>query len=616
MKNNTLRPLSRFISSSLPFVLALTATPALAFQFKSETGEVTGSFDTTLSYGAAWRMQGRDPALVGIANGGTARSVNEDDGNLNYKKGGAISSVLKSTHDLDVKYRQYGFFLRGSYFYDHVASNKDELGPLARDRAGSEAQLLDAFVRGEFDVSGRALNLRLGKQVVNWGESTFIGNGINVINPVDVTKLRVPGAELREGLIPTTMLWASQEITNKTTLEVVLLNNFDKTRIDPRGTFFSTNDFISDDGDRVYAGFGRRVDQHLPPGIFGANANAAAWAPRAPDRSPSDSGQYGLAFRAFAPELGNTEFGLYHLNYHSRTPLVSGVRGGVTVAASPVPGCTVINLPLGIPGGCGAPAATYFAEYPEDIRLYGLSFNSQIVGGIALQGEYSYRPNQPLQVATPELLLAALGLTNQITGGGVAAASVPLGTEISGYRRVSMHQLQFSATKAFGPSFGAQDFILVGEMGYNRFELPDGLGFNGPAVFLPAPGSSVTTSSGSSQPGGYFTSQSWGYRLVGRLEFPSAIGAATLSPRLVFTHDVDGVGLNFNEGVKAVTLGLGINYRQNWQADIAYTNFFGGRTYAGTDPGAVPAGQSAGYASSANPLKDRDFLAVSVSYSF
>ena len=68
------------------------------------------------------------------------------------------------------------------------------------------------------------------------------------------------------------------------------------------------------------------------------------------------------------------------------------------------------------------------------------------------------------------------------------------------------------------------------------------------------------------------------------------------------------------------------------QADIGYTAFFGGRTYSGTDP--VPPGvdinpdpnvttlstgstsQSQDFATSANPNKDRDFLAVSLSYAF
>jgi hypothetical protein len=88
-------------------------------------------------------------------------------------------------------------------------------------------------------------------------------------------------------------------------------------------------------------------------------------------------------------------------------------------------------------------------------------------------------------------------------------------------------------------------------------------------------------------------------------------------------HDVNGVSPTFNEDTKSATLGIGLNYRQNLQADIAYTWFWGGRTYSGTDPNTstappnfFPAGQSADYASSSNPLKDRDFLAVSVSYSF
>ncbi len=40
--------------------------------------------------------------------------------------------------------------------------------------------------------------------------------------------------------------------------------------------------------------------------------------------------------------------------------------------------------------------ANYFLEYPEDIKLYGVSFNTQLSGiGMALQGEYSYRDDVP-----------------------------------------------------------------------------------------------------------------------------------------------------------------------------------------------------------------------------
>ena len=599
----------RFVLSAGTLSILLAFPQAAdAFQFTSDSGELTGSFDTTISLGAAWRTQSRDPALVGIANGGTSRSVNEDDGDLNYDKNDGISGAVKVTHELELKYRNFGFFTRGIYFYDHVANNKDKLGPIARQRTVNDAKLLDAYVRGSFEIGERKLNVRVGNQVVSWGESTFLTNGINVINPVDVSKLRVPGSELKEGLIPSTMLWASQELSDKVTVEGFVLNNFDKTRIDPRSTYFSANDFLSDDSNSVFAGFGRRKDTQSPLTSPLTDPAASVWAVRGNDREAKDRGQYGIALRLFAPEMNDTEFGFYHINYHSRTPLASGVKGTVTSSLTGTPTGTAI-------GHTGT--ARYFAEYPENIRLYGVSFSTGIPGGIALQGEYSYRQNQPLQIAAPEVLLATLGLANQITGSTAAAAAVPAGTEISGYRRVQMQQIQISATKAFGPTFGAEQLAVVGEVGYTRLNLPSGLSFNGPGVYLPAAGSSTTTSFGSNQTEGFATANSWGYRLLARLDFPNALGPATVSPRIAFSHDVDGVSPTFNEGAKAVTVGVGFNFKQNWQADIAYTNFFGGRTYSGTDPNpGGPPTQSRSYASSANPLKDRDFVAVSVSYSF
>lgn len=47
---------------------------------------------------------------------------------------------------------------------------------------GSGVTLLDAFVNGQFDIGQMTIDVRLGKQVVSWGESTFIIAGINAIN--------------------------------------------------------------------------------------------------------------------------------------------------------------------------------------------------------------------------------------------------------------------------------------------------------------------------------------------------------------------------------------------------------------------------------------------------
>lgn len=611
---------------ALSVLLLACSAPTHAFQF--DAGAVAGSFDTTISYGAAWRAEEPDQELIGISNGGSARTVNGDDGNLNFDKRDLISSIVKVTHDLELKHQNVGAFVRGAYFYDGVYKHLDAdvdfvngfngFGPDGQDRMASDAQLLDAYIHGTFDIAGRQTNARLGRQVVNWGESTFIGNGINVINPVDVARLRVPGAELKEGLLPLPMIWLSQEVSQAVTVEAFYLGNFERTKIDARGSFFSNNDFLSDDGDRAYFGFGRRNDQHfpLPPAtsnpLLPTGNLDQIWVSRGPTRDPDDRGQYGVALRLYLPELNDTEFGIYYIRYHSRTPIFSGIAGTpASVFTSPV----------------FTDTGRYFAEYPDNIRLLGLSFNTSGPFGIALQGEYSYRPNQPLQIAGIEVLFTTLSPTPGIgpltVPNQVTATAVPAGTEVSGYRRIEMHQLQLGGTKAFGPTFGASQFAVVGEIGYNRFNLPDDINFSGPGTDLPAPGTNAALSGGSTQPNGegYLTENSWGYRVVGVLTYNNVIGAVNVLPRIAFAHDVNGVGPNFNQGVRAVTLGLGFGYREQWAADLAYTSFFGGRTFDGTQPipptGAqAAAGQTADFAVSANPLKDRDFIAATVSYSF
>jgi hypothetical protein len=642
-----------------PLALALTLLGAAgsshAFQFNLGS-EVKGSFDTTISYGMAVRSDGRDLSLIGIANGGTARSVNEDDGDLNFDKGKAFANILKATSDLELKWRNFGFFGRGTAYYDFDLHDSNKLGPTGRDRLGENVVGLDGFVFANFSPMGKTLRLRAGRQVISWGESTFIPNGINVINPFDISKLRVPGSELKESFIPTTGIWASQELTASTTVEGFYLTNHDKIRLDPRGSYFSNNDFASDDSNRVILSFGRRQDEHfpagnpVPPGLGALSAGAAGlygafvpsasvWAPRVADRDPSDSGQYGIALRYLAKDFNNTEFGLYHMNYHSRIPLFSGIKGRPTSALTFAPGSTTPGTGPLLQAICGNAAllslchtgtAKYFAEFPEDIRLYGVSFNTQGPFGVALQGEYSYRPNQPVQYATPELLLAALGLPNLITGftqipgataGATAAALIPDGTYLQGYRRLKMSQLQFTGTKSWPNVFGAEQAVLLGEAGFTWFHgMPNDVKFNGPAVFLPATalGSTLAAIGAfSRQETGFLTDFSWGYRLAGRLEYNNALFGGNLAPRIAYSDDVRGVGPTFNEKAKSVSVGAFWDYQRKWGVDVQYTNYFGGRITCGTDvPGSSVVGQPASWCSSAYPLKDRDFYSFTVSYSF
>lgn len=589
-----------FKSSAISAAVAaalFASVPAQAFEFSLADGEVKGSFDTTLSYGVLMRADKRDPTLVGgIATGrGTAASVNGDDGNLTYDRGDVVSSLFKMNNDLALSYRNFGFFARTLAFYDTSIASKDPsprgagLSSEAKERLKDDVRILDFYARGSFDLGGRSFNARAGRQVINWGESTFIQNGINVINPVDVARLRAPGSEIKEGLLPQEMVWLSHEVTDNVSLEAFYQFKWRETRIDPRGSFFSTSDLLSPGSTEAYTGFGVRTEDELTTG------NPLAIIPRTANRNPRNSGQFGLAARVLAPSLNNTEFGFFFLQYHSRTPFVSTTKARA-------------NNPM---TGQGIPAtADFFAEFPEAINLYGLSASGSGPGNMSIQAEYSYRPNQPLQLSAIELLLGTLNTPNANNSG----TGVGPGERIQGWRTVKMHQLQSTATQTFGPRLGAAQLTGVAEIGLTYLDLPDNLLFEGPGAFLPARSGPLGAALNAGNVGGnaYATRRSWGYRLLTRADYPNAIGSWTVTPRLAFSHDVRGVGPTFNEGAQSVSVGVTGNLRNTWTADLSYTSFFGGRTFTGAS-GATGGRVSS---SSSNPLKDRDFIAATVSYSF
>jgi len=553
-----------------------TPMTAMAVEFELNDGEVTGSLDTTVSYGALWRVTGRDAANVALGNGGTKQSSNFDNGNLNYDRGDLVSSLFKMSNDLEVKYQNFSAFVRVLSFYDHSIQNKDFNANRAnerviRNRLGHDYEILDAYVSGNFKLADKALNVRVGKQALSWGESTFIGNGINTINPVDVSKLRAPGAELKEGFLPVNMISLSQEITDNITIEAFNQFAHKKTRLEPNGTFFSANDILSPGGSFANLA-GIQKDDGSVPGILRLG--------RGPDRDAKDSGQYGAAVRFLLPNYNNSEVALYFLNYHSRTPFISGKTAG------PVTG-----------------APTYNAEYPEDIQLYGFSFNTLGPLGIAIQGEYSYRPKQPVQIASIDLLGELLNNGNLPLPTGIG--TTPADTFVSGFKTVEFHQAQVTATHTFGPQLKADQLTGVIEAGYTYQKLPNNIVFNANGT------DHVSLTPGAK---GYQTRNSYGYRAVFRADYLNAIGPVNLSPRIAFSHDLRGVSSTFNQGVQAASLGVAASYQNNWQADVSYTNFFGGESY---DLAAGSGASNFGPTSTTNnPLSDRDFIAATVSYSF
>ena len=612
--------------------LAGASTAVQAIEFSSDDGEWTGSFDTTVSYGAAWRLSDFDEGNVGKAefnpyaftlDNATQRllpgrwSVNNDDGNRNYPDGGdLISNTIKLTSELDVRYKNYGAFTRFTAFYDFQNAGKDFLSDEADKRVGKDVRLLDLYIWGENMVGDRFLNWRLGRQVVSWGESTFIQGGINVINPVDVSRLRVAGAELKEAFEGVNMLYGSIDLTPSLSMEALYMFEHREIIPDPAGAYFSTNDIATPGGSHVMLGWGTLDQPVINPDLYTEVCINENWGasdspnlglplppyeggvvqlgcersfPRAETIEAKNSGQYGVALRYFAEKMNGTEFGFYYLKYHSRLPLISGSAVTSTDFRS----------------------GSYWTEYPEGIDLFGVSFNSN-VGTWALSGEVSYRPNAPLQVDDVEILFAGLTPLNVLFPAHALQFHSQLGDfeageHIKGWEEHKSWQAQATTTKLFGPNnfLKANQIAFVVEAGFNYVsDLPDEkvLRYNGPGTdtgggydFLTGDLRNPFT-----EPDGFADDFSWGYRLLMRATYNDAFGPVTMLPRIAWAHDVSGTtpgpGGSFVDGRKTLTLGLGFNYLEEWVFDLSYTNYMGGGPY--------------------NLLYDRDFFAASVRYSF
>jgi Protein of unknown function (DUF1302) len=581
-----------------------------------EKGDVYGSWDSTASFGTLYRVQPIATDLIGRGNGGGSFSTNGDDGNLNYSETGLVSRTLKITSELELNYKNYGAFVRATGFQDNEANSitgDTQRTPLSDSTIrlnGENISLLDAYVWGDFELGSMPFSLRVGEQVVSWGESTFIQNSINVINPVDVSKLRVPGAELKEALTPVGIVFASLGLTDDVTLEAYWQYDYERTLIDPTGSYFSTNDFAGTGGnfvtlssafpDYVNLGAGLIPLTDVPAGIpaFLGLPGTALTAGRSPDVRPDQGDEYGVALRLYSEELNNTEFGFYHVKYHSRLPVINAIASGV-------------NAP---PFNNPAAPATYFISYPEDINLFGASFNTQLGNsGIALQGEYSFRDDAPFQVDENEILAAALHFDRVnaaclFFAGGECTSQLGVfgdGAVIPGYIERDVSQVQMTATKIFGNVLKANQAILIGEFAITHVhDMPstnelrlDAAGTNRPGNPFTA---AVLAGGIGAETNDYADATSWGYRIVGRLTYNNAIGPVNLSPRIGWRHDVNGntpgPGGNFIEGFKQVTLGITADYQNSWKADLSYTGFYG----AGTQ----------------NLLQDRNFAAFNVSYSF
>ena len=638
----------------------------------AEENKLETTIQSTVTLGLGMRLNNPEPSNVGIGNGGTYRTLNEDDGNLNYGSGSFYSKSFKSMHEFDITYGDsWSAFVRISALYDYDIMKDDTfrtpLSGEAKDDLGHELRVLDAYWIYDTELSNNPVTFKVGNQVLSWGESTFIQNGLNSINPFDVGKLRTAGAQLKDGLLPVPMAVVNVEMTENFSVEAFWQWSHRKTRIDPRGSMFSDNDFVSPGADFAHIGNGIGTDLWSAAdsqfGATGFGEVARRGHPESAD--PEDEGNMGVSFKWLHEKLNNTEFGFYGMRYTSRLPVISGFQGSQSAdvlgasatvggfASALNPAVPYAQLPeatrglldtahaaaaagafgtgaqgralagqtaeqmraelvqgmatvgqLGAAAQAAAPAdlagaivgratevagavyipnSYYYLEYPEDIMMYGMSFNTMI-GEMAVQGEYSYKLDQPIQIDDEVLLAAALGAPGQLgtfqTAGGAGI--------IQGWRPKNVSQGQVTVTRLLGKKFGSDNLTSVAEVGYTKvhgMESHDVLRYEAQG-----------TPSGQ----GYPNSFSWGYRVAFVADYFNFWESINLRPSISFAHDVNGTSpkpiSNFVEDRKSLTIALTADYQNEYSAKLSYTNFLGDDVN--------------------HSMRDRDFVTFSISKFF
>ncbi|GAB3099604.1 DUF1302 domain-containing protein [Aestuariicella hydrocarbonica] len=593
--------------------------PPLAQAEIFRLGPVDGQLDLNLTYGALYRTRERNPDSVAYANGGNSSAINTDDGTLNYDTG-LVSNMFSGSAEVDLRWGPFNLVMRGIAFYDFEQEDEPrEHRPFERrdlEVIGSDVTLRDFYLGARFSPGGMPIAVRIGDQVINWGESNFVRDGVDTINPLDIVGSMLPARSPRDVRIPQGMVWTGINITESFAIEAFYQYDWQPVAIPPAGYYLSTSD-VTGEGRRKFAQLGGGNFSDLGTdldGAFGLPEGTLGFdpvflqLPQLADERPSDGGQYGLSLTRISQQATAVKWGVHYLRYHSRLPLLSGVSGSQEAAdltsSAALAQAQAELFPLYRQQGLSAPDAEvasvstsellslnayarqagYFLEYPEDISMFAVTFNTATLRtGTLVAAELSHHRDVPLQLNLDDVISAALSpvqYTPDFANGSLGRYDV--NTRIPGYVRLDRSQFALTLTQLLGRRLGAAQSLVGLDTAWVHIH------------HFPAAGEPQLQGQGGGD------ANSWGYRLLAQLQYSNVFGAANLAPRVVFIHDVEGYTpapfASFWEGRKALSVGVGGDYLNRWTADLSYTAFFGG--------GKV------------DPLKDRDFIRFNLSFWF
>ncbi|MDO8464696.1 MAG: DUF1302 domain-containing protein [Gallionella sp.] len=400
-------------------MMLLCAGAAHAFQFQA-SDSVSGNLDMQLTLGAGMRMVNQNPNLIGDtrvnAGANTFQSSNGDDGDLNYNKYDLFTTYLKFTPELLLRFpADIKFMARGTALYDFKATDtqRTDLEDDAKRQIARDVQLLDLWVSKDMNVGSQRARVRVGNQVVSWGESLFGIGGIDSANALDFQKFAIPGTQIKEAVIPAPMISVASGLGHGFNVEAFYQFRWNRNRVPPVGTYFSVGDIYGkgmgpatlDSNQFNFGGFDaaqisgardlatlHQTQQDLIAGTFAGAPFFSVGVPFADDKTPKNSGQYGVALH-YKPHGLALDVGLYFMNYHDKMPVMELLSDG-----------------------------RLRWDFLENRKLYGISANFP-VGNWAVGWELSYRPKDAVALTFPYLQGGAL---DTATNGAPFGPNYPL----------------------------------------------------------------------------------------------------------------------------------------------------------------------------------------------
>jgi hypothetical protein len=583
-------------------LLATVISPA-GFATEFTYGDVNVSVTSTVTTGAGRRLNDPSCSIVGAPGwcGGapnTAAWSAADDGNLNYRKGDFFTAYLKGTHEVLVTVPDgWKFMARGVWKKDFKADDtaRTDLSSDTRQQIVNNAELLDFWVTKNFQWGGQNGRVRLGKQVISWGESLFTIGGISN-NVLDFQKLAVPGTQLKEAFLPINALSVSSSLADGLSGEAYVQFRHRPARLAPVGSYFSFSDLYGNG--RVPVSFSGAnfnvtgLDQYTLTGkrsLSDAEAMAAITANGdfpvgiAPYKLPGNSPQYGASLHYKAPG-SDVDFGFYVSNYHDQFPVFNLIDG-----------------------------ASYQAEFLKNRHMFGVSTNFPL-GNWAIGSELSYRPKDAMSLSG---CFAAGSAELDANTAGVVLSRCPLYKDSKKYQWSTTALLQLQPNqdgqRQILNLLGADSAFMTAEATVTRYpgargrirrtiEGVDVEQVMDAAYFVPlrqgSGGYPIAANLGTVTSWGYVLDFNWTYD--GKL-----IQGWQVTPGVTFAHSVKGDTPNYTgqflEGNKSANFYILFNQNPTvWQAGINYSRYMGGKNDV----------------VDRQYYKDRDFVGAFLSYNF